>query len=242
MVVWNLNGSQIQSQQVVTAGNDTIDASAAVNGSLHAYIGTGSDTVTGGAKADQIFTPNSNFASIDGGGGDDRLVLTSPGQVVQSDRQCCENPQHRGAVAGGCSPTPTSRSAVPTSRRCRGSTNYLYVVGGPDDHVDAGISGRRLRPISSMPPSRPGILSTNIMYSNGSLLFVDSTLALTITASPTVPVDANATANSLAEGAANGTAVGITASSSIRWRHGHLFADQRQFRRRFCDQRHRPAW
>src|SRR6185437_7967544 len=65
VVVWNLNGSQIQSQQVVTSGNDTIDASAAVNGSVHAFIGTGSDTVIGGALADQIFTPNSNFASIE---------------------------------------------------------------------------------------------------------------------------------------------------------------------------------
>jgi Ca2+-binding RTX toxin-like protein len=210
-VIWN--GSQVQSQQVVTGGNDTIDASAAVNGSVHAYIGTGSDTVIGGAQADQIFTPNSNFASIDGGGGDDRLVLTSAGQVfnLTANNAKIHNTEvlwladaaNTSVTLGGADIAQVSASA-----------NYLYVVGGADDHLNAGDQWTIAATNVTNAAIAPGHTFTDYRWANGSHLFVDTAISLSIGAGPTIPVDSNAAANSIAEGAANGTAVGITAFSS----------------------------
>jgi VCBS repeat-containing protein len=212
VVVWNLNGSQVQSQQVVTGGNDTIDASAAVNGSVHAYIGTGSDTVIGGALADQIFTPNSNFASIDGGGGDDRLVLTSPGQVFSLTANAAKIHNTEVLWLADAANTNVTLGGVDIAQ-VSASANYLYVVGGPDDHVSAGSGWTAVASNVSSAAIAAGHTFNEYAYSNGSLLFVDSTIALSIAANPTVPVDANGGANTVVEGVAAGAAVGVTASS-----------------------------
>src|SRR5205823_222819 len=78
LATWVMNGSALESIQFTPAGgSDIVDASGATAGhAVHAFIGSGSDSFIGGAADDQIFTPNSNFAAIEGGGGNDRLVLT----------------------------------------------------------------------------------------------------------------------------------------------------------------------
>ena len=176
VVVWNLNGNQIQSQQVVTAGNDTIDASAAVNGSVHAYIGTGADSVIGGALADQIFTANSNFASIDGGGGNDRLVLTTPAQVFSStanDAARIHNTEVLWLADAANTNVTLAGGDIP---QVSATANYLYVVGGPDDHVEAGDQWGALAFNVTNAAIAPGHTFTEYVHVNGSLLFVELTI------------------------------------------------------------------
>jgi len=176
-----MNGGQVLSQQVVAAGNDTIDASAAVNGSLHAFIGSGADRVIGGALADQIFTPNSNFDSIDGGGGNDRLVLTTPGQVFSLTANATKI--HNTEVLWLADTANTNVTlAGDDILKVSGSFNYLYVVGGPDDHVEAGNQWGAVAFNVTNAAIAPGHTFTDYVHINGSHLFVDSTVNLSIVA------------------------------------------------------------
>jgi VCBS repeat-containing protein len=213
--IWNMNGTSLQSIQTIPGGgDDTIDASAAIAGhSVHAVIGGGSDTVVGGAADDQIITPNSNFASIDGGGGNDRLTLSAPGQVFSLTANAAKI--HNTEVlwlddAANTDVTLGGADIVQVSA----ATNSLYVVGGPDDHVQAGNNWGVFALNVTNAAIAPGHTFTDYQYINGSHLFIDNAVRLDIIAGPTIPVDANGAANRILEGAANGTAVGITAASS----------------------------
>src|SRR5205823_4070543 len=90
--VWNMNGAQVLSAQVIPGnGNDTIDATAVgATRSVHAWIGSGNDTYLGGADLDNVymtsFQLNGSDAISGGGGALDGLLMTNPGAVVNASQ------------------------------------------------------------------------------------------------------------------------------------------------------------
>ena len=208
-----MNGNVLQSVQLTPAGgNDTIDASAAAAGhAVHFYIG--SDAVVGGAGDDQIFTPNTNFASIDGGGGNDRLTLTTPGQVFNLTAEDAKIQNIEVLWLADTANTDVTLAGSDIAQ-VSASARYLYIVGGADDHVHAGVNWGVAALNVTNAAIAPGHTFTDYQYVDGSHLFVDNAITLDIVAGPTIPVDSNPTGNSVIEGAATGTPVGITAFST----------------------------
>ena len=81
----------------------------------------------------------------------------------------------------------------------------------------------------------PGHAYTVTAQASDGTLTSSQTFTIAVTdVAPSTPIDSNAAANTVAEGAANGSTVGITASVDRLKRPGdHLFADRRHLGRRF---------
>ena len=85
----------------------------------------------------------------------------------------------------------------------------------------------------------PGHAYTVTAQASDGTLTSSQTFTIGVTdVAPSAPVDRNAAANTVAEGAANGSTVGVTASSTdVNGPARHLFADRRHLRRRLHHQR-----
>lgn len=116
---------------------DTFDGSAVTAFALALDGKGGADTLLGGTGDDIIFAPDSDFAAIDGNGGLDRMVLSTPGQTFDltanagkiTDLEVISLSQSAGARL------VLAATDIP---QVNGAANQLYVTGGSDDEADIG--------------------------------------------------------------------------------------------------------
>ena len=130
---WSMNGGQIASiQALMVNGNDTVNASAVSSEAIHAYVGSGNDTYTGGAGADTVYVESKQITSgdtINGGAGNDTLVMQDTNGTLTASQL-----QH---VTGFEAVTLTDGGTVTLSDGNFGGASLTVNGSSAVDNVDA---------------------------------------------------------------------------------------------------------
>ena len=121
---------------VGSAAVDTFDGTLVTNYKLTLIGNGGADTLIGGSQDDTIIVPDGSFASLDGRGGNDTVVLTTTGQTF--DVSANASKMHNIEVLNLDNTASTSISASITGADVTAITanNILYVVGSADDQIE----------------------------------------------------------------------------------------------------------
>ena len=163
---------------------DTFDGSAVTGYGLVFTGNGGADVLTGGSGDDVFNIPDSAFAQIDGNGGLDRIVLTTPGQSfnLTANASKITDTEIISLSSSAAASLTLAGSDIPLINAVG---NLLYVVGGSDDLVDAGSGWFLISTTHTNAAVAPGV--NFIQYHNastGSELYVADQIALTIGSSP----------------------------------------------------------
>ena len=181
--------------QLVGIGSSAVDS---FDGSLVTAYGLvltgagGADTMVGGSQDDEFRFPDSSFVQIDGNGGLDRIVLTAPAQVFSLTANAAKITDVEVislASSAGASLT-LAGADIP---QINSSGNSLYVVGGADDQVDAGIGWVLISTTHTNAAVAPGVTFAQYHHvvSNAELYVADQiALTIDINDAPTVATSA----------------------------------------------------
>ena len=149
-----------------TAAVDKFDGTAVTDYSLFIFGNGGADTLIGGAKDDTITVPDANFASIDGRGGNDTVVVaaTTAGQLF--DVSANASKMHNVEVLNLDNTATTSVSVMITGADVSAisGNNTIYIVGSLNDSVtiDGGFT-QQVEPASpTMLLPRPSVTRLRI--------------------------------------------------------------------------------
>ncbi len=194
LTVWTMNGPQlVSSDPVVRHGNDQIDASSVSSGNaVHAFIGGGRDTYTGGAGVDAVYVSSLNLGSGDvisgGDGGADALLITDANARVTGGQLANVTGFEILSLAEANNTTVTFSGADVLHMAT--PSNFLYVLGHGDDHVNAGDNWTLINSGVTNGALAPGYTFTEYQHAtNGVELFIADGIALTIGTTPdTAPV------------------------------------------------------
>ncbi len=159
---------------------DNVDASSVT--AAHSIVfngGGGADTFKGGAGDDQFLIPDSNFGSLQGNGGIDRIVLTQPGQSFNLDANVSkisgvEVIDLRSSAGAELSFTSDDILHLnPTG-------HSLYVVGGSDDDVVGGAGWSLISTTNSNAEVASGVNFIHYLNTNGADLFLSDLIPIAV--------------------------------------------------------------
>ena len=164
---------------------DSFDGSGVTSYAIDFHGFGGADTMKGGSQADGFYIQDSNFASIDGGGGNDFVILTQSNQTLDVTANASKIQNIEAIWLDDASNTSVTLAGTDITNITSGNT--LYIVGGSDDQVSAGAGYTLLATNQVNNAIAPGHTFSEYSHSSGSLLFVDSLISLTISAATNQP-------------------------------------------------------
>ena len=160
-----------------TAAVDKFDGTAVTNYQVTLIGGGGADTLIGGSKDDTLVVPDSNFASLDGRGGNDTVVVaaTTAGQLF--DVRTVASNMHSVEVIGLDNTAATSVSVNITGGNVSAisSNNTLYIAGSLNDQVfiDTGFTQLKSGDVNNSIASTVGYTFTHYHHnSSGADLYI----------------------------------------------------------------------
>lgn len=164
-----------------SAAADTIDGSGVSSFNLLIKGAGGADTLKGGGENDQFFLPDTNFVTVDGNGGFDKIVLTSgfDGQTFDLTAQVSKIADVEAITLENAAGAIISLGPDDIAQ-INPSGNFLYVVGGSDDQIDVNGSDWTQLETDHINPNLPGHTFVHFQHLNGSDLYVDILFPLAI--------------------------------------------------------------
>jgi Ca2+-binding RTX toxin-like protein len=156
-------------------GDDTVDGSGVTNTTLAFFGSGGADTFTGGNGDDSVFIPDSAFAGINGNGGLDRIILTTPGQSfdLTANNAKITNTEIISLSSSAAASLTLAGTDIPL---INSGTDLLYVVGEADDHVTAGAGWTVVATNVVNNAVASGHTFIEYQNTNGALLYIDTAI------------------------------------------------------------------
>jgi Ca2+-binding RTX toxin-like protein len=190
-----------------TAAVDKFDGTLVTNYTLTLIGNGGADTLIGGSKDDTIIVPDGSFASLDGRGGNDTVVLTTSGQTF--DVSANASKMHNIEVLNLDNTASTSIAVSITGADVTAITanNILYVVGSADDSIliDTGFTLVGSNITNNSIASTVGYTFDHWHNVNGADLYIAQDVATALAAggppnvglggNPAIPAEQNFAAN-----------------------------------------------
>jgi large repetitive protein len=173
---------------------DTFDGTLVTNYTLTLIGNGGADTLIGGSKDDTIIVPDGTFASLDGRGGNDTVVLTTSGQTFDVSANASKMHNIEVLKLDNTPTTAISVSLTGTDVTQISGNNTLYIVGTANDAVtvDAGftVAGGPGLTNNSI-ASTTGYTFTHYHHVNGADLYIADAITPTQTSdnAPVIALD-----------------------------------------------------
>jgi hypothetical protein len=152
---------------------DTFNGATVTGYALSMNGNGGADVLTGGSQNDVFNIPDSAFASINGNGGIDRIVLTTPAQSfsLTANNAKITNTEIVSLSGSAGASLTLAGTDIPL---VNSGGNALYVVGESDDTVSIGTGWTVIAANVVNNAVEPGHTFTEYQHTTGALLFIDN--------------------------------------------------------------------